>query len=122
MFFLSRHIIKEPYIHMYSICFRILRYEDFSLDIWNQTHDIFKFLGLDFTEESMKFLVDHTHEHKADTYRNPKDTPFKWKQSLDWNQILEVQNNCHEVLKLWGYRVFNSKEELNNDPLLKFSF
>ena len=109
------------------ICFRILRYEDFSLDIWNQTHDIFKFLGLDFTEESTKFLVDHTHKDKVkpeawNTFRNPKDTPFRWRQSLNWDQILEVQNDCYEVLKLWGYRVFNSKEELNNDPLLNCNF
>ena len=110
-----------------EIFFRILRYEDFSMDIWNKTDDIFKFLGLDFTEESTKFLVDHTHKDKVkpeawNTFRNPKDTPFRWRQSLNWDQILEVQNDRYEVLKLWGYRVFNSKEELNNDPLLNCSF
>ena len=48
-----------------EIFFRILRYEDFSMDIWNKTDDIFQFLGLDFTEESIKFLVDHTHKDKV---------------------------------------------------------
>ena len=106
----------------------VLRYEDFSLDIWNKSQEVFSFLGLGLTEASKKFLIDHTQKEKYkakpevwNTFRNPKDTPFHWRESLTWDQIVQVQKDCHQVLKLWGYRVINTKEDLKSNPLLKFN-
>ena len=113
-----------------QICFRAMRYEDFSLDIWNKSESLFSYLGYNLSEESKKFLINHTQKDKYqskpevwNTFRNPKATPFHWMQSLTFDQIVKVQNECQQALKLWGYRIFSTPEELKaiNNPLLEFS-
>ena len=107
-----------------------MRYEDFSLDIWNKSESLFSYLGYNLSEESKKFLINHTQKDKYqskpevwNTFRNPKATPFHWMQSLTFDQIVKVQNECQQALKLWGYRIFSTPEELKaiNNPLLEFS-
>ena len=113
------------------IVYRVIRYEEFSLDIWNKSKNLFSFLGYDLSEASKKFLINHTQKDKYNakpevwnTFRNPKDTPFHWMQALTFDQILKVQNECGQTLKLWGYRVFKQPEELKttNNPLMKLTF
>ena len=39
---------------------RIIRYEDFSLDIWNQSLELLQFTGREMTTEVKTFLFHHT--------------------------------------------------------------
>lgn len=39
---------------------RIIRYEDFSLDIWNQSLELLQFTGKEMISEVKKFLFHHT--------------------------------------------------------------
>ena len=96
------------------------------MDIWNKSQELFSFLGFDLSNASRKYLIDHTQKEPKvkpevwNTFRNPKETPFHWMQSLTFEQILKVQKDCHRALKLWGYRVMNTKEDLKtvDNPLL----
>ena len=43
-----------------KIIHRIIRYEDFSLDIWNQSLELLQFTGREMTTEVKTFLFHHT--------------------------------------------------------------
>ncbi len=97
----------------------VIRYEDFSPDIWSQSRSIFKFLlDEDMPEETSRFLKDHTIKSKFkatpkvwNTFRNPNETSFSWKE-LPFKQIIDIQNSCQLAMKLWGYLPIQTQEDL----------
>ena len=46
--------------YKYNITHRIIRYEDFSLDIWNQSLELLQFTRREMTSEVKTFLHHHT--------------------------------------------------------------
>ena len=102
---------------------RILRYEDFSMNIWNQTRTMFDFLGLPISTETQEFLLNHTQSERFsniklevyNTYRDPKKAPFHWRKTLLFEKVLEVQEKCQMAMKLWGYKMAISEDDLGTE-------
>ena len=110
---------------------RILRYEDFSMNIWNRTRTMFDFLGLPISTETQEFLLNHTQSERFsnvkfevyNTYRDPKKAPFHWRKTLPLEKVLEVQEKCTMAMKLWGYKKAVSEDDLSTEnwnPLVKW--
>ena len=110
--------------------FMVQRYEDFSLDIWNRTADIFnRFLDLKLHANTKSFLRNHTQSENYqhipgwnavwNTFRNPKETPFHWRDSLSFEQIQDVQSHCESSMEVWGYQMLLSEEDVHAVPILK---
>ena len=53
------------FIKPFFFLFRILRYEEFALNIWEQTNLLYDFLGLPLSMETKEFLLNHTQSERS---------------------------------------------------------
>lgn len=123
----AKELIKN-----YPSRFSVVRYEDFSSSPFHSTIDMFKFLSLPFHKNVADFVDTHTKGCKKDlfslfypqhsTYRDTSARIFRWKNTLTYDQILDIQDKCHDALKLWGYKEAQSQHELetNFNPIYPF--
>lgn len=108
--------------------FKVVRYEELSLDPFKQTEEILKFYGLPFDGMVAQYLETHTKQNIGNifsTFRDSSSTPFRWMHNLTYTEIDDIQVSCSEAMKLWGYnqmneRDVNSVSEFN--PLLQWTF
>lgn len=69
------------------------------------------------------FLEHHTQESSAQsflqrefsTYRDMETTAFRWTHELSFDRVAEIQDDCNEAIKLWGYKGVMDEDELKND-------
>lgn len=79
--------------------FRVLRYEELSLNPIEGTKDILQFYGLPFDRTVEDFLETHTrmdYGGPSSTFRDSKAAPFHWIKDL---QFGEVRNGSEKLLK-----------------------
>lgn len=87
--------------------FKVIRYEELSLDPFNVTEEILKFYGLPFDRRVVKYLESHTKQnigHMYSTFRDSSSTPFRWLHNLTYTEIDNIQRSCSEAMELWGYK------------------
>uniref|UniRef100_A0A182MNT2 Sulfotransferase domain-containing protein n=1 Tax=Anopheles culicifacies TaxID=139723 RepID=A0A182MNT2_9DIPT len=107
--------------------FRVVRYEDLSLNPYKMTKEILQFYGLPYNVEVEAFLDTHTKQDiggVSSTYRDSKSTPFHWMKKLPFYEVKTIQDSCRGAMKSWGYRIATSERELeggNFNPLLPYS-
>lgn len=105
--------------------FRVVRYEDLSLDPYKQTEEILKFFGLYFHDNIQQFLESHTKTDiggLSSTFRNSKTAPFHWRQDLDFEEVKEIQHECDLAMRIWGYNfVINATHQKDFDPVTNFT-
>ncbi|XP_046738516.1 carbohydrate sulfotransferase 4-like [Diprion similis] len=90
----------------YPSTFRVLRYEDLSLEPYKRVEELFEFYGLDFHPNVTKYLDTHTKNDVGNaytTYRDSKTAPFHWRTELEFKEVEEIQRNCFVPMKYWGY-------------------
>ncbi|XP_011501740.1 PREDICTED: carbohydrate sulfotransferase 4-like isoform X3 [Ceratosolen solmsi marchali] len=110
---------------LYPNTFRVIRYEDLSVDPYSHTEKLFEFYGLHFHENVQRFLDTHTKTDiggLSSTFRNSKAAPFHWRNDLDFEEVEEIQQECNLAMKLWGY-VFalNETHQRYFDPVTNYS-
>lgn len=102
--------------------YKVFRYEDFSMNPSNNTADVFNFFGLSFHPKVRSFLRSHTKSNKggvSSTFRDSKTAPFKWREQLTMDEVVNIQDKCSEAMDLWGYRKVSSPELLKTfDPVI----
>lgn len=87
--------------------FKVMRYEDISLDPYQSVNELFSFFGLDMHPRVIDFLDTHTKVNiggVSSTYRDSKSAPFHWRNDLSFEEVDQIQASCKSALKLWGYR------------------
>lgn len=93
----------------------------------NQTfQEIFDFYGFALDKDPLKFLRTHTtvkHGDDFSTYRNSSIVSSKWMTKMDFSKIQNIQINCHEAMKLWGYREIKDVSEIKGsfNPILQLN-
>ena len=106
--------------------FRVIRYEEFSVDPYNQSANVFNFFGLNFEPEVKKFLDTHTTKNDNapwTTFRDSKAAPFHWTKELTFQETLSIQEDCRDALSLWGYReALNHTDLINLQPLMNLNW
>lgn len=109
--------------------FKVIRYEDLSLNPFDMTKMILDFYGLPFHKRVQEFLDTHTNvagnKHGMSTIRDSKAVPFSWIENLSFQEIDDIQKKCTEAMNLWGYATMLSEDEMNSatfNPLLAFPF
>jgi len=102
--------------------YKVFRYEDFSMDPYNNTKDVFQFFGFTFHNRVKKFLDSHTRTNiggVSSTFRDSKTAPFKWREKLSKEEVLNIQSKCDEAMKVWGYKMYDSDSDLNTfEPVM----
>ena len=127
-------IVQVRFIHPRHSClflfisspfFRVVRYEDLSLDIYNQSKNLFDFFRLSYHPNVEKFLSTHTTETiggVSSTFRNSKTAPFHWRQDLIWEEVSFIQSVCKKPLQLWGYQSAKGRKHLRTFNPINESF
>ncbi|XP_014211270.1 carbohydrate sulfotransferase 4-like isoform X2 [Copidosoma floridanum] len=110
---------------LYPDTFRVIRYEDLSLDPYAHTEQLFKFYGLYFHESVRDFLDTHTKTDiggLSSTFRDSKTAPFHWRRDLDYDEVENIQQECSLAMKYWGYvPAVNASHQRYFDPLTSYS-
>ena len=78
------------------------------------------FLEYNFPREVTHYLNTHTKTMKAGAaskFRDSKKNAFKWKESMSFQDIQNIQDDCMDAISLWGYRVYKDEIDLKEDPL-----
>ena len=70
LYFITSHLQWQMTLSEFSFFikhffFRILRYEEFALNIWKQTNLLYDFLGLPLSMETKEFLLNHTQSERS---------------------------------------------------------
>lgn len=102
----------------FPLHFKSIRYEDLSLNLYNKTGDIFKFLGLPFHPKVRKFLETHTKNKAGNsfsTHRNTSVTPFHWMMEMDMEYIRQIEQICADALDVWGYRIASNDMDYHEE-------
>ncbi|XP_043796724.1 carbohydrate sulfotransferase 4-like isoform X2 [Apis laboriosa] len=111
-------------IEKYPHTFRVVRYEDLSVDPYRYVKELYNFYGLDFHINVKKFLDTHTKNDVggvSSTFRNSKVAPFHWRTDLDFEEVDEIQRVCAAAMQLWGYvMASNSSHQKDFDPLTDY--
>ncbi|XP_076653419.1 carbohydrate sulfotransferase 4 isoform X1 [Halictus rubicundus] len=111
-------------IKKYPRTFRVVRYEDLSVDPYRHVKELYNFYGLDFHINVKRFLDTHTKNDVggvSSTFRNSKVAPFHWRADLDFEEVDEIQRVCAEAMRLWGYvMASNSTHQKEFDPLTEY--
>ena len=107
--------------------FKVVRYEDLSLNPYDMTQTILEFYGLPFDIRVQEFLDSHTKHNiggVSSTFRDSKSAPFHWTKDLVIDDVKYIQDSCMEAMQLWGYKPVATDDELhdNFNPLLDFNF
>ncbi|KAL1472174.1 hypothetical protein MTO96_039482 [Rhipicephalus appendiculatus] len=95
-----------------------LRYEDLSLNPNSEALSLFAILGLNYTDYVTRFLKTHTKARKDDaldphsTRRNSSTVPFQWSTKLSYEDIVDIQRSCSDVLLRLGYKIITSEKEM----------
>ncbi|XP_076167325.1 carbohydrate sulfotransferase 4 isoform X2 [Ptiloglossa arizonensis] len=111
-------------IKKYPRTFRVVRYEDLSVDPYRHVKELYNFYGLDFHLNVKRFLDTHTKNDVggvSSTFRNSKVAPFHWRTDLDFEEVDEIQRVCAAAMRLWGYvMALNSTHQKEFDPLVEY--
>ncbi|XP_018300839.1 carbohydrate sulfotransferase 5 isoform X2 [Mycetomoellerius zeteki] len=108
----------------YPRSFRVVRYEDLSVDPYKHVQELYNFYGLNFHINVKKFLDTHTKNDVggvSSTFRNSKVAPFHWRTDLDFEEVHEIQKVCATAMRLWGYvMALNSTHQKDFDPITNY--
>ncbi|XP_031849481.1 carbohydrate sulfotransferase 4 isoform X4 [Nomia melanderi] len=111
-------------IKKYPRTFRVVRYEDLSVDPYKHVKDLYNFYGLDFHINVKRFLDTHTKNDVggvSSTFRNSKVAPFHWRTDLDYEEVDAIQRVCAEAMQLWGYVIaLNATHQKEFNPLTEY--
>ncbi|XP_046426414.1 carbohydrate sulfotransferase 5-like isoform X2 [Neodiprion fabricii] len=102
----SDYKVAVELLKKYPTRFKVIRYEDLSLDPYKYVEELYKFYGLFFHPETKKFLDTHTKASKggvSSTFRDSAAAPFHWKKELEFGEVEEIQESCATAMKCWGY-------------------
>ena len=92
------------------------------MDPYNNTKDVFKFFGFSVHSRVTKFLDTHTKTNiggVSSTFRDSKTAPFKWRERLTLDEMLKIQDDCEEAMKLWGYKAVTESDDLHSfEPVI----
>ncbi|VVC89574.1 unnamed protein product, partial [Leptidea sinapis] len=72
----------------------VQRYEELALSPNATTHQLLRFLGISPTSSVEDFLLTHTNVEVSgvsSTFRVSREVPFKWKNTLDFNYVEDIQ-------------------------------
>ncbi|XKL67502.1 hypothetical protein PGB90_002993 [Kerria lacca] len=101
--------------------FRVIRYEDLSLDPYEHVEKLLHFFGFQLHPNIIKFLDTHTKVNYggvSSTYRDSKSTPFHWRNDLTFDEVVKMQRACKSAMKLWGYvRAYNETHQKYFKPI-----
>lgn len=107
----------------YPSRFKIVRYEDLSMQPFTVVSQLMKFFGLSFHHEVKTYLEEHTTKNNSNyfgTYRDSSLTALMWRRKLPYARTKMIQEVCSVALDAWGYLPANNmSHQLTMNPLVQ---
>ena len=106
-----------------------VRYEDFAVDPVRQSEEIYKFAGIEMTDEVKTWLIKATSKknpagvsriEEQSLVRNPTDVLTKWRKELSFEKTKYIQNECSSILKTLNYEIYENEQDYQNTTKLHF--
>ncbi|XP_028842912.1 carbohydrate sulfotransferase 6 [Denticeps clupeoides] len=99
--------------------YKMVRYEDVVRDPLAEIEAMYRFVGLEMTDELQEWIYRITHgkgkgtkkEAFQITSRNAEDVSRAWRTSLSFDKVQRIQNVCKSAMSLLGYRLVESEAE-----------
>lgn len=94
-----------------------IRHEDLANEPLKNLKKMYSFAGLSLTKDMEQWVYNITHEEVAGILtfsRESSKVVQKWRTTLNFNFVNEIQDNCKEAMDLFGYRPARSKTEQQN--------
>jgi hypothetical protein len=103
---------------------RFVRYEDLVYDMTSKVEELILFLGAKMDPKVDKFIQNAmkpvNNWEMPNEINTPDEIVNKWRKQLTWDNIQEIQEDCQEAMKVWGYTKINNIEELFDQNLKLF--
>ncbi|CAH1634967.1 unnamed protein product [Spodoptera littoralis] len=116
---LSDYVAARSIMQRYPGRLLVIRFEDLALKPDVTTQQILDFMRVDGRKAFDEFLKSHTNMEVAgvhSTFKVTRNIPFKWKYTLDYNYVEDLQIACKEAMRLWGYKMaYNETHMMSND-------
>ena len=112
--------------------YHVVRYEDLVADPVEWVKSLYEFMGISPDENVRKWAksqatpANKTERQEEKVYstwrRNPKATSTKWRDSIKYSSVLQIQKVCEEFFSVLGYRAVKSEKELRNHSIPVVNF
>ncbi|KAH9632145.1 hypothetical protein HF086_006579 [Spodoptera exigua] len=116
---ISDYVAARNIMQRYPGRLLVVRFEDLALKPDITTQKILDFMRVDGRKAFDEFLESHTNMEVAgvhSTFKVTRNIPFKWKYTLDYNYVNDLQIACKEAMRLWGYKmVYNETHMMSNE-------
>ncbi|XP_015522085.2 carbohydrate sulfotransferase 5 [Neodiprion lecontei] len=121
----SDYKVAVELLKKYPTRFKVIRYEDLSLDPYKHVEELYKFYGLNLHPKTKKFLDSHTKASKggvSSTFRNSAIAPFHWRTDLEFAEVEGIQEYCTTAMKYWGYvPAMNATHQKEFNPVTNYA-
>ena len=117
---LIKKSVSKQEVYPYSLSFcRVARYEEIADDPSSQSKELLEFFGFQMHHNIESYLESHTKKDQKkrqpwSTIRDSKSAPYHWKKDLSFEEVVKIQSDCVDALRLWGYQTVSKKEDLHN--------
>lgn len=95
------------------------------MDPYRGAMSLFEFFQLYMHPKVLKFLESHTKTNvggASSTFRDSRNAPFHWRQDLNFSEVQNIEEQCVQAMKLWGYaRAHNETSLRDMNPLLNYT-
>lgn len=108
----------------------MLRYEDLARNPVEILRRVYKMTGLDMQKSSLEWIKAHTGEGATNekeeknhfsTNRNSKVVVDKWRIDMDPCIVNIIEENCHSLMRLLGYKPVNRSDKTQYDLAVSLS-
>ena len=104
-----------------------VRHEDFSMEPFKVAEKIYKFIGIEMTEDVKTWLEKNTASginsqglSAQSTKRDSKTVASAWRNKLKFEHNEIIQDRCDDVLQKLQYRSFPSELDMKNLNISSF--
>lgn len=115
----SDYIAARNIMQRYPDRLLVIRFEDLALKPDITSQQILDFMKVDGRKAFDEFLSSHTNMEVAgvhSTFKVTRNIPFKWKYTLDYHYVEDLQIACKEAMSLWGYKMaYNETQMMSNE-------
>ncbi|XP_056397131.1 carbohydrate sulfotransferase 6-like isoform X2 [Hyla sarda] len=99
--------------------YMLLRHEDLSREPIVNVRKIFQFSGLKMTTNFESWIYNITHIDESDRIFIPFSKQSskviqKWRKTMDFNKVKEIEEYCKEAMDLFGYLPVSSEGDQKN--------
>ena len=99
-----------------------VRFEDLAYEPLEKTAEMYSFTGFNVTDSMKRWLINTTSskaekQSPFDTERDSKSVVVSWRQTMSFELVRMIQEDCRQAMEVGGYKLVTSEGELRNNSM-----